>query len=331
MLVNAANVDPFLGSRRARHVWSHQLRFRGAATSAFKNNSPTPANESTPPSIGSATEIPSVDLGRAGGEPDTELLPHKNTSASVSCLGSAGERALFESLAAGPQGAFVAWVKGGHEVRQECKQLVTDVLELLVAPRGQTEAFFQRNVQTKRAPVGRIGFAAKATLSKKEGGCLAQVSPSCGNDNNAGDGGGDRAVPGVHEESMGAAYDGNLEETIHREGESGAYFGTLGGSSKGGTESESSRRRREMPIPEEDVSGDPTRVQPSDPSTTPAYSPLRIFRRRKPCPEVKWFRTLCSKRFVTSQVSRRYTTVVLPEEKGEMVRYPLTSRRKEFI
>lgn len=302
MLVNAANVDPFLGSRRARHVWSHQLRFRGAVTNTFKTHSPTLANESAPPAIESATEIASMDLGRPGGEPDTELLPHKNTSASVSCLGSAGERALFESLAAGPKGAFVAWVKGGHEVRQECKQLVTDVLELLVAPSGQTEAFFQKSVQTKRAPVGKIGFAAKTISSTEEDRCLAQVPPSCGNDNNAGEGGGDRAVPDTQAESMSAAFlvhDGNLEEKIHLQGGSRANFGTLGGSSKigcrgRGTVSKSSRRRRELSIPEEVVSEDPTGVQRLEPPTTPGYPSLRIFRRRKPCPEVKWFQPLCA-------------------------------------
>lgn len=296
-MVNAANVDPFLGSRRARHVWSHQLRFRGSVTSTFKTNSPTPANDSTPSAIGSAPEIPSVDLRRAGKEPETELLPDKNAFASVSCLGSAGERALFESLAAGPQGAFVAWVKGGHEVRQECKQLVTDVLELLVAPRGQTEAFFQKIVQPKRAPVGRIGFAAKAASSKEKDRCLAQVSPSCGDDSIAGDRSDDRAVLGVREEPMSAAFsghDGNLEEKIHRQGGDGAYFSTLGGSSKGCTESESSSRQREMQNPVKGVSRDPTRGQPSEPSTTPAHPSLRVFKKRKSCPEVKWFQTLCT-------------------------------------
>ncbi|CAM9921884.1 unnamed protein product, partial [Sphacelaria rigidula] len=43
------------------------------------------------------------------------------------------ERALFESLSAGREGVFVAWVKGGHEIRQECKVAVTELLELLAA------------------------------------------------------------------------------------------------------------------------------------------------------------------------------------------------------
>lgn len=85
-----------------------------------------------------------------------------------SCFGPAGERALFESLAAGREGAFVAWVKGGHEIRQECKVAVTDVLELLAVPKGQKESFFRRGQLQQRTPGGgggsRVGIAAN--LSK---------------------------------------------------------------------------------------------------------------------------------------------------------------------
>lgn len=128
MLVDAANVDPFLEGRRPRHVWSHQLRLR-------------PAN------------VAAESGGNGSG----------NGSTFVSCLGPSGEQALFESLSSGPEGAFVAWVKGGHETRQECKRLVVDVLDLLAAPGGQTAGFFQRGAQARRPPGGRVGIAANAT------------------------------------------------------------------------------------------------------------------------------------------------------------------------
>lgn len=126
MLIDAANVDPFLEGRRPRHVWSHQLRPRPAMAAAENG----------------------------GG---------RNGNAFVSCLGPSGEQALFESLSSGAEGAFVAWVKGGHETRQECKRLVVDVLDLLAAPGGQTPEFFQRGSLARRPPGGRVGIAANAT------------------------------------------------------------------------------------------------------------------------------------------------------------------------
>eukprot|EP00903_Cladosiphon_okamuranus_P015481 g14292.t1 len=126
MLIDAANVDPFLEGRRPRHVWSHQLRLRPTAGTA----------ENSANGVGGAF---------------------------VSCLGPSGEQALFESLSSGTEGAFVAWVKGGHEMRQECKRLVVDMLDLLAAPGGQTPAFFRRGVLARRPPWGRVGIAANTT------------------------------------------------------------------------------------------------------------------------------------------------------------------------
>lgn len=133
MLIDAANVDPFLEGRRPRHVWSHQLRIRPAAVAASERG------------------------GNGGGN---------NGNALVSCLGPSGEQALFESLSSGAEGAFVAWVKGGHETRQECKRLVVDVLDLLASPGGQTPDFFQRGAPARRPPGGRVGIAASATAAK---------------------------------------------------------------------------------------------------------------------------------------------------------------------
>ncbi|CAM9159639.1 unnamed protein product [Ectocarpus fasciculatus] len=135
VLVNAANVDPFLEGRRPRHVWSHQLRLGGTS---IANNG-----------------------GNVAGNRGENV---------ASCLGPGGELALFESLSAGAEGAFVAWVKGGHETRQECKRLVVDVLDLLAAPSGQEASFFRRGAQVKRPSGGRVGIAAKGKGGVKAGG-----------------------------------------------------------------------------------------------------------------------------------------------------------------
>lgn len=147
MLIDAANVDPFLEGRRPRHVWSHQLRLRGTTATC------------------------TADTG--GGTNGN----NKNSSRSFpSCLGPSGEQALFESLSSGAEGAFVAWVKGGHEMRQECKRLVVDVLDLLAAPGGQAPSYFQRGAQARRPPGGRVGIAAK-TPSKTGTGVVTATTP----------------------------------------------------------------------------------------------------------------------------------------------------------
>ncbi|CBN77304.1 conserved unknown protein [Ectocarpus siliculosus] len=133
VLINAANVDPFLEGRRPRHVWSHQLRLGGTPT---VNNG-----------------------GNAAGNRGEN---------AVSCLGPGGELALFESLSAGAEGAFVAWVKGGHETRQECKRLVVDVLDLLAAPGGQEASFFRRGGGGKEGRAGG-GDGGEDTNSVMEG------------------------------------------------------------------------------------------------------------------------------------------------------------------
>ncbi|CAM9532239.1 unnamed protein product [Discosporangium mesarthrocarpum] len=136
ILVNPANVDPFLEGRKPRHLWSHQLRLR-----------PEPTKGNT-------------------------------------CLGPQGEAALAESIGSGSRGAFVTWVKGGHEVRQECKRVVTDVLGLLVAPMGQPDGYFQRGVMPPHSPrphqqVGLVGGTGKTVAqrgagdtNRKEGGAV---------------------------------------------------------------------------------------------------------------------------------------------------------------
>lgn len=166
--MNAANVDPFLEGRRSRHLWSHQLRLRTATGHTTQANSAISTTTEPPSAGGQQRGIEKSVVESRGGRPI-------QTGRISSCLGPEGERALFESLSAGASGAFVAWVKGGHEIRQECKRIVTDVLDLLAAPRGQTEAFFQRGAQSRRVPRGRVGIAAKTTWAAPSG---EKTSPS---------------------------------------------------------------------------------------------------------------------------------------------------------
>lgn len=126
-------------------MWSHQLRLRATTT-----------------------DKPAADTG--GG------TNGKNSSNRLSCLGPSGEQALFESLSSGAEGAFVAWVKGGHEMRQECKRLVVDVLDLLAAPGGQNQSYFQRGAQARRPLEGKVGIAAK--MPSKPGTGVVKVAAS---------------------------------------------------------------------------------------------------------------------------------------------------------
>lgn len=176
VLINAANVDPFLEGRRPRHVWSHQLRLGGSSTAHNGGNV-------------------------AGNRGEN----------SVSCLGPGGELALFKSLSAGAEGAFVAWVKGGHETRQECKRLVVDVLDLLAAPGGQEASFFRRGAQVKRPSGGRVGIAAKGKGGVKAG---AAVRTRSFVDGEAPEGGSD-IIGGRSGENMMTREEGNGGRMIH--------------------------------------------------------------------------------------------------------------------
>ncbi|CAM9277713.1 unnamed protein product, partial [Scytosiphon promiscuus] len=244
MLVNAANVDPFLEGRRPRHVWSHQLRLRA----------PAPASTVT----------------------TADKEGNANSNSCVTCLGPGGEQALFESLASGAEGAFVAWVKGGHETRQECKRLVVDVLDLLAAPGGQIPAFFKRGALARRAPGGRVGIAAAgksaagmgagaAGKEKREG-----ESPSVSRivHHNNGDG----------EKMVG---NGNVVSPV----ESGTTFGSDCAVEEGSDEQETWRK---APVLEDGGVG-----REGDTGLTYGYASLRRIRERDPLPE---FPRTCGRR-----------------------------------
>lgn len=98
VLVNPANVDPFLRGRSStHHFWSHEFRNSGGAVGDGQASS-------------AATAVSGSSVyGRKG---LTDLL-----------------RALSK-----PRGTFVAWVRAGHEVCQEGKRAVIDLLDVLAKP-----------------------------------------------------------------------------------------------------------------------------------------------------------------------------------------------------
>lgn len=93
--VNPANVDPFLRGRSPiLHFWSHKFNHGG------------------------------------GGSSGEDVV---NTTGGGSVYGRKGLTDLLRALSK-PRGTFVAWVRAGHEVRQEAKRAVIDLLDALAKP-----------------------------------------------------------------------------------------------------------------------------------------------------------------------------------------------------
>lgn len=108
VLVNPANVDPFLRGRSSiHHFWSHE--FRG----------PPPVTATGGKSTGSDS--------RGGGCDDV------GEGEGYSVYGRKGLTDLLRALSK-PRGTFMAWVWAGHEVRQECKRAVMDLFDALAKP-----------------------------------------------------------------------------------------------------------------------------------------------------------------------------------------------------
>lgn len=106
ILVNPANVDPFLRGRSStRHFWSHEFRDMGGGAAPGGGTS-----------------------GASRGDDDVRM-----PSGSGSVYGRKGLTDLLRALSS-PRGTFVAWVRGGHEVRQEAKRAVVDLLDALARP-----------------------------------------------------------------------------------------------------------------------------------------------------------------------------------------------------
>lgn len=162
VLVNPANVDPFLRGRSStRHFWSHEFRDGGGGG----------------------------DVGGSGGDADTL----STTPASQSSVyGRKGVTDLLRALSK-PRGTFVAWVRAGHEVRQERKRAVIDLLDVLAKPTpghtGVSEADVLRGEAKGAATVGLYPSGEWIARVNKRGGRQArkdeEVSPGLGTGANA--------------------------------------------------------------------------------------------------------------------------------------------------
>eukprot|EP00903_Cladosiphon_okamuranus_P006198 g6095.t1 len=101
VLVNPANVDPFLQGRNSiHHFWSHEFRNGG---------------------------------GNGGTFGDGEVSSAATAVSGSSVYGRKGLTDLLRALSK-PRGTFVAWVRAGHEVCQEGKRAVIDLLDVLAKP-----------------------------------------------------------------------------------------------------------------------------------------------------------------------------------------------------
>lgn len=99
LLVNPANVDPFLRGRSStHHFWSHEFRQSGGVASG----------------------------GVSGGGEGA-------STGKGSVYGRKGLADLLRALSK-PRGTFVGWVRTGHEVCQEAKRVVVDLLDALAKP-----------------------------------------------------------------------------------------------------------------------------------------------------------------------------------------------------
>ena len=110
ILVNPANVDPFLRGRSStRHFWSHEFQDMSGETTLGGGKS-------------------GVNVAGEGGGNDI-----RTSRGSGSVYGRKGLTDLLRALSS-PRGTFVAWVRAGHEVRQEAKRAVVDLLDALAKP-----------------------------------------------------------------------------------------------------------------------------------------------------------------------------------------------------
>ncbi|CAM9575237.1 unnamed protein product, partial [Discosporangium mesarthrocarpum] len=103
MLVNPANVDSFLrGRSTVHHFWSHEFQAQ-------------------------------VGNGKGLGSATTTSNLRESSVSSGSVYSRKGLTGLLHALSR-PRGAFVSWVPAGHEIRQEAKQAVLDLLDALAKP-----------------------------------------------------------------------------------------------------------------------------------------------------------------------------------------------------
>lgn len=144
VLVNPANVDPFLRGRSStHHFWSHE----------FRNGS-----------------------GSAGSAGDGEASPAATAVGGSSVYGRKGLTDLLRALSK-PRGTFVAWVRAGHEVCQEGKRAVLDLLDVLAKPTpehaGVDKADLRRGEAEGSVTLGLYPSAEWVARVNKRGGSPA--------------------------------------------------------------------------------------------------------------------------------------------------------------
>lgn len=142
LLVNPANVDPFLRCRSSiYHFWSHEFR-----------------------------KLPS--------DRSSEGCTNTTGVEALSVYGRKGLTDLLRALSK-PRGTFVAWVRAGHEVRQESKHAVMDLLDALAKPTPEYTGVDAAEV-AEDAAGGTLGlypspdFVAKVNGKQRVG---AKVAP----------------------------------------------------------------------------------------------------------------------------------------------------------
>lgn len=114
LLVNPANVDPFLRGRgTVHHFWSHEFKGQG----------------------GDGSEGNGVGKAASGGAGKvvTSSATSSSPLVSSSVYGRKGLTDILRALSK-PMGTFVVWVRSGHEVRQEAKAALIDLLDVLAKP-----------------------------------------------------------------------------------------------------------------------------------------------------------------------------------------------------
>lgn len=216
VFVNPANVDPFLRGRSfVHHFWSHEFHNPPAGTE-----------------------------GRSGGGGE-DVGEHR----AQSVYGRKGLTDLLRALSK-PGGTFVAWVRAGHEVRQESKRAVMDMLDTLANPTPSYNGVAVAEVIGE----GAIEGERRVTLGLyPSSGFVARINGK----QRGGRAGAKQARYSPEEMSIPSSFSG--DGALPQRGDSGDAATIFLGSSK---------RRREMP-----EKNNPARPTPST-TNTPMASPF---------------------------------------------------------
>ncbi len=107
MLVNAANVDPFLVGRNSKNLWSHQLNILSESA------------------LSKAQDVTALWVGKRSSGPEDY--------SKFSLLGRNGLTMLLDAVR-NPRAGMVIWTRSGHNLIQENKTAMLDLLDALACP-----------------------------------------------------------------------------------------------------------------------------------------------------------------------------------------------------